>query len=101
MHLRDGRCGENRVLSTEALARLHADRTGEVYGSDTGYGMGWWVDRATGRLTDPGAYGAVAWLDLADGHGGFLVIEADAGTGSAFAATLYEPVADAIAAAEG
>jgi CubicO group peptidase (beta-lactamase class C family) len=101
MHLRDGWCGENRVLSTEALARLHADRTGEVYGSDTGYGMGWWVDRATGRLTDPGAYGAVAWLDLADGHGGFLVIEADAGTGSAFAATLYEPVADAIAAAEG
>lgn len=93
MHLRDGRCGDEQVLSPAVLDRLHSDRTGEVYGSDVGYAMGWFVDRATGRLTDPGAYGSVAWLDLDDDHGGFLVIEADGGTGGRLAAQLYDPVA--------
>ena len=96
MQLRDGRCDGGQVLSTEALDRMHADRVGDVYdgsaGPNTGYGMGWWVDRTTGRLTDPGAYGAVPWLDLDDGYGGYLVIEADAGTGNELASMLYGPV---------
>lgn len=97
MHVNGGTCGDEQVLTPGALATLHADRTGEVYGSDVGYGMGWFVDRDTGRLTDPGAYGSVAWLDLGAGHGGFLVVEADGGTGSRLAAQLYDPVAAALA----
>jgi CubicO group peptidase (beta-lactamase class C family) len=85
MHLRDGLCDGGRVLSPDALDRLHADRIGDVYGGsagvDTGYGMGWWVDRTTGRLTDPGAYGTVPWLDLEDGS-----------TGLELAGLLYGPV---------
>ena len=100
MHLRGGMCGDTQVLSQDALDLAHADRTGEVYDSPTGYGMGWWVDRPSGRLTDPGAYGAVPWLDLEDGYGAYLVMEADAGTGGRLAAELYGPVDEAITTAE-
>ena len=100
MHLRAGMCGDTQVLSQDALDQAHADRTGEVYDSPTGYGMGWWVDRTSGRLTDPGAYGAVPWLDLEDGYGAYLVMEADAGTGGRLAAQLYDPVDAAITTAE-
>ena len=103
MQLRGGMCGDTQVLSPEALATMHGDRIGDVYGGeafspDSGYGMGWWVDRTTGRLTDPGAYGAVPWLDLKAGHGAFLVVESDAETGSALAAQLYDVVDAAFAA---
>lgn len=101
MHLRGGRCGDVQVLSADALAQMHADRIGGVYGGSvggSGYGMGWWIDRASGRLTDPGAYGAVPWLDLGNGHGAYLVIEADGATGAALAGELFGPVADAVTA---
>lgn len=105
MHLRGGACEGGRVLSQEALDTMYADRIGEVYGGSSlpgsGYGMGWWVDRATGRITDPGAYGSVPWLDLADGYGGYLVIEADAGTGNALASQLYDVVEAAVLSARG
>ena len=85
MHLRGGRCGDEQVLSQAALDRMHADRIGPTYGTsagtDTGYGMGWWVDRASGQISDPGAYGSFPWLDLDDGYGAYLVIEADSGDG--------------------
>ena len=104
MQLRGGRCGDTEVLSQDSLDRMHADRVGEVYGGSArpgvGYGMGWWVERDTGRITDPGAYGAVPWLDLADGYGGYLVVEADAVTGNILAFQLYDLIDRAIAAAE-
>lgn len=100
MHLRGGECDGGRVLSQAALDTMHADRIGTVYGGQalpgTGYGMGWWVDRATGRINDPGAYGSVPWLDLADGYGAFLVIEADTATGAELAGQLYDVVDAAI-----
>lgn len=102
MHLRGGWCGDQQVLSRAALDRLHADRIGDIYGSagpGTGYGMGWWVDRASGRIYDPGAYGSVPWLDLADGYGAYLVIEADAVTGSQLAERLYDAVDESMTAA--
>lgn len=96
MHLRDGECDGGRVLSPDALELAHADRIGAVYGGESmpgsGYGLGWWVDRSTGRLTDPGAYGTVPWLDLTDGYGAYLVIEADSPTGNELASRLYDPV---------
>ena len=94
MHLRDGMCGDNRVLSMESLDRMHGDRILEAYGGATwdpgsGYGMGWWVDRDSGRISDGGLYGSVPWLDLEDGYGAFLVVEADSPTGNALADLLY------------
>jgi CubicO group peptidase (beta-lactamase class C family) len=102
MHLNEGRCGDEQVLSAEAVARMHADRVGATYGTADGgggYGLGWWIDPATGRLTDPGAFGAVPWLDLGGGHGAILVIEADGTTGKQLATSLFDPVAEAVAAA--
>jgi CubicO group peptidase (beta-lactamase class C family) len=103
MHLRGGLCGETRVLSAEAIDRLHEDRIGPAYGgdggdADTGYGMGWWVDRPSGRISDGGAYGSVPWLDLGDGYGAYLVIEATSDLGQQLAGELYEPVESAMTA---
>ena len=103
MHLRDGMCGDTQVLSPESLAAMHADRTGQAYGGSsgdgTGYGLGWWIARdGSQRITDPGAYGAVPWLDLDGGFGAYLVIEADAALGIQLAALLYEPVEEAVLA---
>jgi CubicO group peptidase (beta-lactamase class C family) len=103
MHLRDGRCDDSQVLSPAALDRLHEDRIGTAYRGDagdpgTGYGMGWWVDRSTGRISDGGAYGSVPWLDLEDGYGAYLVIEATSSLGQQLAGELYEPVESAMTA---
>jgi CubicO group peptidase (beta-lactamase class C family) len=105
MHLRDGQCDNGQVLSPEAVAQAHADRIGEVWngaaGGETGYGLGWWVDRTSGRISDSGAYGSVPWLDVGNGLGAYLVIEADSGTGNELAALLYEPVEAAVLAGRG
>ncbi len=102
MHLRDGVCDGGRVLSAEAVAEAHADRIAAAWdgsaGTDTGYGLGWWIDRPSGRISDAGAYGSVPWLDLGNGFGAYLVVEADSGTGNRLAATLYEPVEAAVLA---
>ncbi len=103
MHLRGGQCDDNQILSSDALSRMHTDRIAEVYGGDTfrsglGYGMGWWVNRENGRLTDGGAYGSVPWLDLDDGYGAYLVIEADSATGNELAEELYDLVETAVTA---
>ncbi|HSL74179.1 MAG TPA: serine hydrolase domain-containing protein [Ilumatobacteraceae bacterium] len=102
MLLRDGNCGDTPVLSPAAVERMLADRIGEVYGGSdngAGYGLGWFVDRTTGRRTDPGAYGSVPWLDVAGGHGAYLVIEGAGRVGNQLAAELFDPVAAAVAAA--
>jgi CubicO group peptidase (beta-lactamase class C family) len=104
MQLRDGRCDDEQVLSPEAVAAMHADRIGAVYGGSVGgygYGLGWLVDRTTGRRFDPGAYGAFPWLELDSGHGAYLVVEAGGDIGSALAELLFEPVAEAVAAGRG
>ena len=101
MHLRNGMCGDTRVLSASSIDRMHSDRVLEAYGdvawgAGTGYGMGWWVDRETGRISDGGLYGSVPWLDLEDGYGAYLVVEADSGTGNALAGLLYDVVEAAV-----
>ena len=103
MHLQGGMCGDTQVLSQESLDLMHGDRiaqayNGDAWSQDTGYGMGWWIDRESGYITDGGAYGSVPWLDLEDGYGAFLVIEADSGTGNALADELYDVVDAAVAA---
>lgn len=101
MHLRGGMCGDTQVLSPEALERMHGDRIGAVYDGDAfgpgqGYGMGWWVDRETGLITDGGAYGSHPWLDLENGHGAYLVVEASSAIGNQLGGLLYEPVEAAL-----
>ncbi len=96
MHLRGGTCGDEQVLSQDALDTMHADRLSE-FGNDasdpqTGYGMGWWVDRETGRRSDAGAYGSVPWLDLDDGYGAYLIVEANTSLGGGLAGQLYDVV---------
>ena len=102
MHLRGGECDDGRSLSAAAIAASHADRIGEVWGGsagpDTGYGLGWWIDRTSGRISDAGAYGSVPWLDLGNGFGAFLVVEADSAVGGELATLLYEPVETAVLA---
>ncbi len=95
MHLRGGECPNGQVMSAEAIGYMHEDRVLDAYGdagaSQVGYGMGWWVDRDTGQISDGGAYGSVPWLDLDDGYGAYLVIEADSGLGDQLA-RLLNPV---------
>ena len=102
MHLRGGMCDNTRVLSSEALTLMHRDRIGAVYdgnafGSGTGYGMGWWVDRANGHISDGGAFGSAPWLDLDDGYGVFVLTESSSETSSALAGYLRELIDTAIA----
>ncbi len=104
MQLREGMCGDDQIVSSDAIERMHADRIGEVYGGEAGdatngYGMGWWVDRESGRISDEGAFGTVPWLDLDDGFGAYLVVEATTEIGQNLAAELYEPVEAAVLAA--
>jgi CubicO group peptidase (beta-lactamase class C family) len=102
MHLRGGMCDNTRVLSSEALTLMHRDRIGAVYdgdafGSGTGYGMGWWVDRSNGHISDGGAFGSAPWLDLDDGYGVFVLTESSSETSSALAGYLRELIDTAIA----
>lgn len=87
MHLRGGTCGETQVLSPMSVARMQEDRIGRVYGGSTpdpnmpGYGMGWWISRTEPIVSDPGAYGAISWLDLERRYGVVLLVE---GSGQGF-----------------
>lgn len=95
MHLRGGECENGQVLTQESLDRLHADRIAEYggdAGEDTGYGMGWWIDRETGILSDGGAWGAYPWLNLEDGYGAYWVIEDSFQTSGRISDTLIAEV---------
>ncbi len=87
MHLRGGVCGDERVLSAEAVARMQADRIGEVYDGSSvdptlpGYGLGWFRDRSRHVVGDAGAYGAMPWLDVDRGYGAMFILEDEAVVG--------------------
>jgi CubicO group peptidase (beta-lactamase class C family) len=76
MHLHGGRCGDTRVMSADSVSFMQVNRAGQ-FGVD--YGMGWWLlPDATGNTTvvyDPGAFGAISWLDMARGIGGYVAID--------------------------
>lgn len=79
IHLNDGLCGENRVLSQDAVEFMRIERTpGPVGGR--GYGMGWWtMVREEGipisLFVDPGFYGSISWIDIERGYGGVVFLE--------------------------
>ncbi len=89
MHLRGGMCDGGRVLSESSVAVMQQDRIGTVYGGSTtdpsfaGYGLGWWVDRAhPGVVADPGAYGAIPFMDVPRKYAVMILLEASAADGS-------------------
>ncbi|MFT5483724.1 MAG: CubicO group peptidase (beta-lactamase class C family) [Halieaceae bacterium] len=105
LHLNDGLCGENRVLSQEAVEFMRIERTeGSVGGR--GYAMGWWtvVTEAGVPITlfvDPGFYGSVSWLDIERGYGGVVFLEEYSGVfgsvgSGAILAQLIPMIEDAI-----
>ena len=104
MYLRGGECGDGRrVLSQEAIDRMVADRVGTVYGGSAGpglgYGLGWWINRQHGFAYSLGAYGAAPTLDLAEGFGYYLVLEANDSTWRAIAEPLHTAIETAVLAA--
>ena len=109
MHLRDGMCGDRRVLSTESLGRMQEDRIARVYdggnavrdpetwlptGEVWGYGMGWVIDRGVGdgRRGMATPFGQQAFIDVDTGYAGVLLLEASFVDGFA----LYDLVPDAL-----
>lgn len=89
MHLRGGQCPNGRSLSEASVSRMQQDRIGQVYGGSTidptlpGYGLGWWVSRdEPGYVVDPGAFGAIAWLDVGRGYAVMIILESDATIGA-------------------
>ncbi len=85
MHLNDGMCGDNEVMSAEAVATMRIDRSGNAGTEDnngSGYGLGWQInlpddDSAPTLFHVPGAFGSIAWIDLARGYGGYITMDAD------------------------
>jgi CubicO group peptidase (beta-lactamase class C family) len=84
MHLAGGQHAGKPFLRRDLVALMQASNgsafRNPVQGTETyGYGMGWWFDRVdnTGRpqiISDPGAWGAYRWIDLARGYGAFLFV---------------------------
>ena len=76
----------NRALMTRSIIN---DQNVRLMFSDaarvdplTYYGMGWFMDRSRpGVVIDPGAYGAMAWLDNERGFAAFFALESDSDTG--------------------
>ena len=104
MHLRGGVCGDTQVLSPEAL-RHDVRRPGgrrlrrRRHRARIGYGMGWWIDRETGQLSDPGLWGAVAWLDLDDRYGAYLIVEDEGATGQSLKTQIEDFVHEGVVGA--
>lgn len=83
MHLNDGLCGSNRVISEQQAQRMRVDIGTELgsrewLNNGRGYGLGWWVPPFDGEqpsfFDDPGAFGSVSWIDLERGYGAFVAL---------------------------
>jgi CubicO group peptidase (beta-lactamase class C family) len=105
MHLRGGKCDDNRVLSAEAVATMQKDRVAAYGGTPstgaaatgtsifTGYGLGWWVSDQ--MVADPGAYGAFPFLDVELDYGAIIMLEVSSTVGGQIGLAV-KPSLDAI-----
>ena len=76
IHLNGGYCGETQVLSPASLDLMQKDRGSSMAANPQPYGMGWWLQSQLGSVfTDPGAFGAVSFIDTERGIGGFMAID--------------------------
>jgi CubicO group peptidase (beta-lactamase class C family) len=100
MHLNGGKCGNERVLSPEAVKTMQEDWVAK-YEGDTknprlpGYGLGWWVNEQDGFVADPGAYGAFPWIDNERGYAAMVIIEVSSAVGAQLAFST-KPILDAM-----
>ena len=72
------------VLSAEAVARMQVDRIATWGGTTTwgnGYGLGWSIDRDTGRRSHGGGFGSRVAIYSELAYGVVLFLEADSGVG--------------------
>lgn len=97
MLLRDGKCGDTQVLSPQSVELMFSDQL-EPYGLEVrpgiGYGFGWQVDGD--MRIDPGFFGAISWVDLADGYGVYFVVEDIALPGQVDRSALIDAIDTAI-----
>ena len=111
MHLNGGTCNGREVLTQSGVDLMQRNRSGEMYGSPVGYGLGWWTQEIVGyggstakpsdekdvtRLRDPGLYGSTAWIQPEDGFGVYLVVESTSNVGNQLAQKLYPLVEAAV-----
>jgi CubicO group peptidase (beta-lactamase class C family) len=81
LHIREGMCGDNRILSPEAVSFMQVNRKAGLpatpsFAESRSYGMGWWGrDELPGVFYDSGAYGSVVWIDTKRMIGGFVAVE--------------------------
>jgi CubicO group peptidase (beta-lactamase class C family) len=81
LHLREGVCDNNRVLSPEAVSFMQVERktglsTANPVWETRTYGMGWWGrPELPDVIYDTGLYGSVAWIDTKRMIGGFVAVE--------------------------
>ena len=76
IHLNGGFCGDQQVLSQAAIERMRVDRGSVVSMSPIAYGMGWWIASDNpGVYDDPGAFGAISFIDVERGIGGYIAID--------------------------
>lgn len=84
MLLRGGMCENGRVMSEDLVRNMFTDRglggdLLDISTRDTGYGMGLWSVRdEPGEVwMSPGIYGAIPWVDIENGFGVILMLEAN------------------------
>ncbi|MEP5837521.1 MAG: serine hydrolase domain-containing protein [Marinobacter sp.] len=102
LHLNDGLCGDNRVMSADSLAFMRIERT-TAEADSWGYGMGWWLVEPDGGgpttlFLDPGFYGSVAWLDTEREYAAVVFFEEYSGesgsVGSGAVVEQFIPIVD-------
>lgn len=99
LHLNEGVCGDNRVMSSDSLAFMR--RLTTQFDEGRGYGMGWWSEApASGEevtlFTDGGAWGSLSWIDTERNYAGVVFFEeytmTEASKGSAGARDQLIPI---------
>jgi CubicO group peptidase (beta-lactamase class C family) len=107
MHLREGLCGEARVLSAAMVRAMQADLVPDGVSLPSwapgavNYGMGWWkYEDQPGLLIDSGAFGARSLIHLNEDWGAIMILEADTTDGRELRERLVPVIRAAIAAAD-
>jgi CubicO group peptidase (beta-lactamase class C family) len=108
MHLHDGRCGEQRVLSSEMVQHMQKDLTPEgvtfppwTFSPAVSYGLGWFrYEDDPELLIDPGAWGAKAVLHPGEGWAAILLLENNFTVGNTMLVEIVPLIREAILQAE-
>jgi CubicO group peptidase (beta-lactamase class C family) len=74
MYLRDGKCGDTRVITPESIASMKKDRSGGLP-NGWGYGLGMYLAAPTGFPWHEGYFGSIFWIGDDRGIGGFIAVD--------------------------